>query len=73
MQSSSKFQLSSSELEKVICIEGSWNNDFLDEVCGFPSQPHDEFVDILGYAINDLYDEDDDIDYDLINKSILGM
>lgn len=45
----------------------------LDEVCGFPSQPHDEFVDILGYAINDLYDEDDDIDYDVLSKSSLGM
>ena len=49
------------------------DDDFLDEVCGFPSQPHDEFVDILGYAINDLYDEDDDIDYDVLSKSSLGM
>ena len=45
-------------------IEGAWNEDFLDEVCGFPTAPHDEYVDILGYAINDLYEDDDDFDYD---------
>lgn len=61
------------ECGRVFIVEGSWNDDFLDEVCGFPSQPHDEFVDILGYAINDLYDEDDDIDYDVLSKSSLGM
>ena len=61
------------ECGRVFIVEGSWNDDFLDEVCGFPSQPHDEFVDILGYAINDLYDEDDDIDYDILSKSSLGM
>ena len=58
------------ECGRVFIVEGSWNDDFLDEVCGFPSQPHDEFVDILGYAINDLFEDDDDINYDLINKSI---
>lgn len=55
------------ECGRVFIVEGSWNEQFLDEVCGFPAMPHDEFVDILGYAINDLYDEDDDIDYDNIN------
>lgn len=60
------------ECGRVFLVEGSWNDDFLDEVCGFPAMEHDEFVDILGYAINDLYDEDDDIDYDNIDKSILG-
>jgi len=46
------------ECGRVFMVEGSWNEDFLDEVCGFPAQPHDEFVDILGYAINDLCRED---------------
>lgn len=54
------------ECGRVVLVEGSWNDDFLDEVCGFPALEHDEFVDILGYAINDLYEEDDDIDYDNI-------
>lgn len=55
------------ECGRVVLVEGTWNDDFLDEVCGFPALEHDEFVDILGYAINDLYDDDDDIDYDNIN------
>lgn len=55
------------ECGRVFMVEGSWNEEFLNEVCGFPAMPHDEFVDILGYAINDLYDEDDDIDYDNLN------
>lgn len=55
------------ECGRVVLVEGTWNDDFLDEVCGFPALEHDEFVDILGYAINDLYEDDDDIDYDNIN------
>lgn len=55
------------ECGRVFIVEGSWNEDFLDQVCAFPAAPHDEFVDILGYAINDLYEDDDDIDYDNIN------
>lgn len=56
------------ECGRVVLVDGAWTEDFLDEVCGFPSMPHDEFVDILGYAINDLYDEDDGIDYDIIGN-----
>ena len=61
------------ECGRVYIVEGSWNDDFLDEVCGFPSMPHDEFVDILGYAINDLYEDDDDIDYENLDKSSFGL
>lgn len=61
------------ECGRVYIVEGSWNDDFLDEVCGFPSQPHDEFVDILGYAINDLYEEDSDIDFDSLDKGMFGL
>ena len=61
------------ECGRVFLVEGSWIDDFLDEVCGFPAMEHDEFVDILGYAINDLYEEDDDIDYDNLDKSSLGL
>lgn len=53
------------ECGRVYIVDGEWVEEFLNEVCGFPSQPHDEYVDILGYCINDLYEEDDDdIDYD---------
>lgn len=56
------------ECGRVFIVEGNWNEDFFNEVCGFPAMPHDEFVDILGYAINDLYEEDDDIDYDAVGQ-----
>ena len=61
------------ECGRVILVDGSWNEEFLDELCGFPSMPHDEFVDILGYAINDLLDDDDDFDFDNIDKASLGL
>lgn len=61
------------ECGRVFLVEGSWVEDFLDEVCGFPTAPHDEFVDILGYAINDLYEEDDDIDYSNLDKCNFGL
>lgn len=40
------------ESGRVFLVEGVWNSDFLDEVCGFPNSEHDEDVDLLGYVIN---------------------
>ena len=40
------------ECGRVYLVEGDWNEEFIDEVCGFPAKTHDEYVDILGYAIN---------------------
>ena len=40
------------ECGKVVLVNGAWNEDFIDEVCGFPAKPHDEFVDVLCYAID---------------------
>ncbi len=37
---------------RVVLVEGIWNDEFVDEICGFPVKPHDEFVDVLCYAIN---------------------
>ncbi len=64
-----RFRVVSPRIEcgRVFLVDGVWVEDFLDQVCSFPAAAHDEFVDILGYAINDLYEEDDDIDYDNIN------
>lgn len=49
------------ECGRVYLVDGDWNEEFEDEVCGFPNKPHDEYVDLLGYAINYLMREDDDL------------
>lgn len=60
------------ECGRVFLVEGAWIEAYLAEMCGFPAAPHDEFVDITGYAINDLFD-DDDLDYSSFDKEDLGL
>jgi len=36
----------------VFLVDGPWVDEFIDEVCGFPAKPHDEYVDLLCYAID---------------------
>lgn len=64
-----RFRVVSPRIEcgRVYIVQGSWNEDFLNQVCAFPAAPHDEFVDILGYAINDLIEDELDIDFDNFN------
>lgn len=38
------------ECQRVILVEGDWNEAFVDELCGFPAKAHDEYVDCLSYA-----------------------
>ena len=33
-------------------VEGYWNESFIDEVCGFPARHHDEYVDLICYAVD---------------------
>lgn len=40
------------ECGRVVLVDGAWNEQFIDEVCGFPTKPHDEYVDVLCYAID---------------------
>ena len=40
------------ECGRVILVDGPWNEALIDEVCGFPSKPHDEYVDVLCYAVD---------------------
>ncbi len=40
------------ESGRVVLVDGAWNETFIDEVCGFPSKAHDEYVDVLCYAID---------------------
>lgn len=51
------------ESGRVFLVEGAWNDEFLEEVCGFPNAAHDEDVDLLGYQI----------DYHLKNNNSQGM
>ena len=49
------------ESGRVYLVKGIWNEDFKCEVCGFPAMPHDEFVDLLGYAIDYCHNEAEDM------------
>ena len=40
------------EAGRVYLVEGHWNKEFIEEVEGFPNAPHDEYVDLLVYAID---------------------
>lgn len=41
------------EAGRVILVEDeSWNDDFIAEICGFPAKAHDEYVDLLCYAVD---------------------
>lgn len=40
------------ECGRVVLVDGAWNEEFVEEVCGFPSMKHDEYVDLLCYAID---------------------
>lgn len=40
------------ECGRVILVDGAWNEEFVEEVCGFPVKPHDEYVDCLCYAVD---------------------
>lgn len=39
------------EAGRVVLVEGVWNDEFVEEICGFPAKPHDEYADLIGYAI----------------------
>ncbi len=42
------------EGRKVKLVAGAWNDAFLTYICSFPKAAHDEAVDTLVYALNDL-------------------
>ncbi|MDR3245006.1 MAG: hypothetical protein LBT50_01075 [Prevotellaceae bacterium] len=39
------------ECGRVHLVIGPWNEEFTEEICGFPAKVHDEYPDLLGYAI----------------------
>lgn len=60
------------EAGRVYLVDGNWNEEFMEEVCGFPSKPHDEYVDLISYAIDHLLNDNVDIPDDL-DKSFFGF
>lgn len=40
------------ESERVFLVAGAWNGELVGEICGFPGKPHDEYVDLLCYAVD---------------------
>lgn len=40
------------ECGRVVLVDGAWNEPYIDELCGFPAKPHDEYVDVTCYAID---------------------
>jgi predicted phage terminase large subunit-like protein len=59
------------ESGRVWLVEDAWNEEFITEVCGFPAQPHDEYVDVLGYAINFHREQDSDVDDEELLRDFL--
>lgn len=59
------------ESGRIILVRGSWNEEFIDEVCGFPTKPHDEYVDLLCYAAGYFFGNiGSPIDIDRLSKMI---
>lgn len=57
------------ECGRVILVDGEWNGAFLDEVGGFPVKTHDEYVDLLNYAIDYFITDSKPIDEKIILDS----
>ncbi len=51
------------ESGRVFLIKDSWNGSFLDEVSGFPVVAHDEYPDLLGYAVEELLNKQHKLSY----------
>jgi len=60
------------ECGRVYLVESDWNESFIDEVCGFPLKTHDEYVDLLCYAIDYYISGKIDLPKDL-DKTSLGF
>lgn len=39
------------EAGRVILVDGSWNEEFIAQLTGYPNHNHDEAVDLIGYAV----------------------
>lgn len=60
------------ECGRVYLVEGDWVDGFIDEVCGFPLKAHDEYVDLLCYAI-DFHLNNENIYTEKLTKETFGF
>lgn len=51
------------ESGRIFLVKDNWNDDFITEVSGFPVAPHDEYPDLLGYAIEELLNKQTQANY----------
>lgn len=61
------------ECGRVVLVEGAWNEDFIEEVCKFPTMTHDEYVDILYYAVEYFLLKDKTIPEGMSKASFAGI
>ena len=40
------------ECGRIILVIENWNEEFMEQICGFPNKAHDEYVDLISYAID---------------------
>ena len=45
------------EAGRIYLIDGNWTDEFLDQVCAFPGDEHDEDVDNLSYAVGHYFNK----------------
>ncbi len=38
------------ESGRVRLVKGSWNDEFISQLIGFPNKEHDEYIDLIGYS-----------------------
>lgn len=43
------------EAGQVVLVKGAWNSSVVDQLCTFPNHPHDEYVDLGGYACDNYF------------------
>jgi phage terminase large subunit-like protein len=39
------------ESSRIYLVRANWNNEFITQLTAFPSYIHDEYCDLLGYAV----------------------
>lgn len=58
------------ESGRVCLVKGNWTEEFIEEVIGFPNAEHDEYVDVLVYAVNYLLEDSYENDLESLSSLI---